>query len=85
MTGSATLSLPRLIGWIALFVLVGFPLVGYLWETLNVLLAGVVQPTRLVISVPVLLVLAGVLMLLSRAVRGWEAERRTTQTSHRQG
>ena len=82
---TATLSLPRLIGWIALFVLVGFPLVGYLWETLNQLLAGVVDPARLVISVPVALVLVAVLVLLSRAVRGWEAERRTVQAAQRQG
>lgn len=85
MSQSATLSLPRLIGWIALFVLVGFPMVGYLWETLNQLMAGVVDPGRLAISVPVLLVLAVVLGLLSRAVRGWEAERRAVQASHHQG
>ena len=82
---TATLSLPRLIGWIALFVLVGFPLVGYLWETLNQLLAGIVHPARLLISVPVAIVLAVVLVLLSRAVRGWEAERLGAQAVQRQG
>ena len=44
MTRSTTLSLPKLIIGIAIFVLIGFPLVAYLWLTLNDLLAGDVSP-----------------------------------------
>jgi hypothetical protein len=71
----STVSLSRLTIGIALFVLAGFPLVAYLWETLNQLMAGDVRPTRLAISVPVLLLLAGVIALLSRTVVRWESER----------
>lgn len=75
MTRSATLSLPRMVAGIAAFVLVGSPLVGYLWETLNQLMAGDVRPGRLALSLPLLLILAGVLVLLSRTVLRWETER----------
>jgi hypothetical protein len=71
----STISVPRLAGGIALFVLVGFPLVAYLWETLNQLMGGEVRPLRLLLTLPVVLLLTGVLRLLSRAVRRWEAER----------
>ena len=69
------LSLPKLTAGIALFVLSGFPLVAYLWETLNQLMGGEVRPARLALSVPVALLLAGVLVLLARTVRRWEARR----------
>ena len=71
----STISLPRLAVGIALFVLAGFPLVAYLWETLNQLMGGEVHPFRLLLTVPVALLLAGVLRLLSHAVGRWEAER----------
>lgn len=71
----STISLPKLTVGIALFVLAGFPLVAYLWETLNQLMGGEVRPARLALTVPVVLVFAALLALLSRAVRRWEAER----------
>lgn len=71
----STMSVPKLTVGIALFVLVGFPLVAYLWETLNQLMGGEVHPVRLLVSLPVILLLAAVLVLLSRAVGRWEAER----------
>lgn len=58
-----------LIALIALFALLGLPLVGYLWETLNELLSGFVDPTRLLISIPVLAVFAVLLVLLARRVQ----------------
>ncbi|HEX6107335.1 MAG TPA: hypothetical protein VFZ26_17235 [Gemmatimonadales bacterium] len=79
MTESATVSLSRLIVAIGAFVLIGFPLVGYLWEALNHLLAGEVRPTQLLISVPLALVFLGVLVMLARTVRAWEGERREHQ------
>lgn len=75
MAPGTTLNLPKLIAGIAAFVLVGFPLVAYLWETLNQLMAGDVRPGRLALSLPLLLILAGVLVLLSRTVLRWEMER----------
>lgn len=71
----STISVPKVAGGIALFVLAGFPLVAYLWETLNQLLGGEVHPGRLALSLPVTLLLAAVLVLLSRAVGRWETER----------
>lgn len=50
-----------------LLVLSGVPLVAYLWETVNQLLTLRVDPTRVMISVPV----AGVLYLLWRVVGVW--------------
>lgn len=70
-----TIGLPKLTIGIALFVLAGFPLVAYLWETLNQLMDGEVRPARLAMSIPVVLLFAALLALLSRAVRRWEAER----------
>lgn len=63
----------KLMGAMAVFVLVGLPLVGYLWKTLNDLLALEVDTTRLLLSVPVLAVLAVLLWLLARAVQRWQA------------
>lgn len=71
----STMSVSKLAVGITLFVLAGFPLVAYLWETLNQLMAGEVRPDRLLVSVPVVFLLAGVLALLARVVRRWEAER----------
>ncbi|GEM_PF-2008987 len=54
---------------IAVFAAVGTPMVAYLWETLNQLMALHVDPVRLALSVPVLIVFIGLLILLARAVR----------------
>ena len=55
----------------ALFVLAGVPMVAYLWETLNELLALHVNISRLLISLPVLVLLLGVLWLLARTIQRW--------------
>ena len=81
MAHDQNISLPKLIAGIAAFVLVGFPLVGYLWETLNQLMAGNVRRGRLAVSLPLLLLLAVLLFMLARTVRGWEAERLDDQRS----
>jgi hypothetical protein len=76
MPRHATLPLGRLIAVIAAFVLAGTPLVAYLWETLNRLLAGHAVAGRIALAVPVALLLAGLLALLARTVRRWEGRRR---------
>ena len=58
-----------LVPFIALFALVGLPLVAYLWETLNELLSGFVDPVRLAVSVPVLVLFVALLVLLARGVQ----------------
>lgn len=64
----------KLIGLMAIFVLIGVPMVAFLWELLNDLLALEVRPLQLAIAVPVLLLFAGLLVVLARRVRRWDAE-----------
>lgn len=54
-------------------VLIGFPMIAYLWETLNGLLAGEIHRERLLISLPLLLVFALYLWLLAGLMRRLEA------------
>lgn len=59
---------------ILLLVLVGGPLVAYLWETLNRLMAGFVEPVRLLIALPVLVLFALLLRFVARLVERWHAQ-----------
>ena len=61
----------RLTVAILLFVLLGSPLLAFLWETLNELMNGSVNPTRLLVSIPVLALFAALLTWLSRSVGRW--------------
>lgn len=60
---------------IALFVLLGIPLVAYLWDTLNYLFAGVVQPWRLLGLLPVAALFYLLLRTMARAVDSWHGQR----------
>ena len=62
---------------ILLLVLLGAPLVAWLWDTLNHLLSGIVEPTRLLIAVPVAFVFFLMLRWLGRIIEGW-ADTRTS-------
>lgn len=57
------------------FVLVGVPMFAYLWWTLNELISGFINPSRLGISAVVLIFFIGLLVLLSRTIQRWEAMR----------
>ena len=57
-----------------LFVLVGLPMVAYLWETINELLSLKVDPVRIGISIPVLALLIGLLAIVGRRVNAWHLE-----------
>ena len=65
-------SMAKLVIGMAVFVLLGFPLVGYLWDTLNELLALEVNTTRLLLTVPVIALLGALLWMLSKAVNRWQ-------------
>ncbi len=54
-----------------LFVVLGIPLVGYVWDTLSDLLALEVGAAQVLIGLPALLLLIGLLVLLYRSIRGW--------------
>ena len=56
---------------ILLLVLLGAPMVGWLWETLNRLLSGHVEPVRLLISIPVAIAFWLLLRALGRTVERW--------------
>jgi hypothetical protein len=58
-------SFGKLVGIIAVFTLLGIPVLAYLWETLNKLIAGVFEPWRLLVSVPVLLAFVVLLWFLA--------------------
>lgn len=62
-----------LLGRMALFVALGIPLVAYLWETLNQVLAAHLDPVRLLVTVPVVLLLGALLVWVARAVRRIDA------------
>jgi hypothetical protein len=47
----------RIFGVIALFTLIGTPLVAVLWETLNRVMAGWFDPFRIILSIPTLILL----------------------------
>ncbi len=66
----------------ALFVIVGTPLLAYVWETLNRLVAGRADVGRLLITLPVAALLAGVLSLLARTISRWEGERQENVVAH---
>lgn len=58
-----------------LFVALGAPLVAYVWETLNELLALHINPLRLLITIPVALGLVALLWMLGRSVQRWEGRK----------
>ena len=62
----------KLVVLMAIYVVVGFPLVWYLWETVNQLLNAEFVGSRLLLSIPVLLLLLGLLILLGRSVQRWD-------------
>lgn len=67
------IGLGGLMAAMALFVVVGTPLVYLLWTVVNDLLTGHVVVTRLLLAVPVLIVFIIVLNVLARTVRRWDA------------
>lgn len=66
------MSTGALVGVMALFVVLGAPLVFYLWITLNQLLTAQVDGMRTLLALPVLLLFLGLLAILSRSIRRWD-------------
>lgn len=58
----------RLALLLAVIVVVGVPFVAILWETLNALLSGHIQPRRLLLSAPLLIVFLAILTVAGRAL-----------------
>jgi nitrogen fixation/metabolism regulation signal transduction histidine kinase len=72
--GTSTMSTLKLIGGMFALVLVGAPLVWYLWEVLTQLLSGVINTTSLLIALPVLIVFLVFLRFVSRTVQRWNEQ-----------
>lgn len=71
-TGMSGLGMGGLMALMGGFVVVGAPMVYYLWTTINELLAGHFDGSRVLISLVILLIFLGLLTILSRSVRRWE-------------
>lgn len=65
----------RLIALVAVFVVIGTPLVAYLWEATNVLLAGHFRPVQLGIAVVALPIFIVVLRALANRIHSVEGDR----------
>lgn len=84
MDTGPTISQSRLAVEILAIVSIGIPLLAYIWETANQLLAGIVSAARLAMTVPMVGILVLLLFLMRRAVRRLEIERETNiQTSRK--
>jgi hypothetical protein len=59
---------------IGLYVVLGAPLVGFLWQTVNEVLALHFDPIQLLLSVPAAALLGVLLVLLNRSVTRWLGE-----------
>lgn len=68
---SSTRDQRRLMLRIGLFVLLGSPLVGFLWETLNQVMAGRFEPLMLLGFLPAALLFWLLLRSMRRAVETW--------------
>ena len=66
MSHDSTPPASKIFPWLALFIVLGMPLVAFLWETLHQILAWHVEPVRLLISVPILGLFLGLLYALNR-------------------
>lgn len=67
------------------FVLVGTPLVAYLWDGLSQLMAGHFQGRRLAVTAAAALLFVILLRLLARAVWQWEGLHETAAETPRPG
>lgn len=73
MAAPASNSTARLVLGIGAFVLIGTPLLGYLWHTANDLLAGDFRPARVLIAFPVGFLLYALMRSMRKTVNAWDA------------
>jgi hypothetical protein len=64
----------RLAASILGIVLLGTPIVAYLWHALNYLVSGIIRPVELLLAIPVFFLFLGLLYFVGRFVRATEAE-----------
>lgn len=64
----------KLSGTILLLVVVGTPLVAYVWATLNDLLSGHFHARQVLFTIPALVLLVLLLTVIARVVRRFDAQ-----------
>lgn len=77
MADSNTEEMGKLAIAIAAFVVLGIPLLAYVWETFNRLFSGHLDTQRALITLPAILLLIALLVVLARTLNRLEGERRT--------
>lgn len=78
MTSQSGPTTGRLAASILGLVLLGTPIIAYLWHALNHLISGIIRPLELLLAVPVFALFIGLLYLVARFVRSFEAAHRGT-------
>ena len=68
MTGTIE-SAGKSLGVMALYVIIGIPMVAYIWDVLNEILALEFRTVRILIAIPVVVVLLFYLRFVSRRLR----------------
>lgn len=71
MEQRADVSAARVFFALALVAVIGIPLVGFLWATVNAALAGQAPLWRVAAAVPVLALLLALVARLGRQIRRW--------------
>ena len=75
-TDTQTIGIGKLVVGMAAFVALGIPLVAYIWETINRLLAGHFEARRVLMTLPAIILLAIVFVMLTRMLNRWQGEHR---------
>lgn len=79
------MSAARLVIALLVTVLLGTPLAAYTWETLNALLSGIVDPLRLALTVPAVVLLAALLVGWARWIERMDARRERSHPHQPEG
>lgn len=74
MADSNTGEMGKLAIAIAAFVVLGIPLLAYVWETFNRLFSGHLDTRRALITLPAIVLLVALLILLARTFSRLEGE-----------
>jgi ABC-type proline/glycine betaine transport system permease subunit len=72
---SAPSSVPRIALGIGVAILLGVPLLAYVWETANRLVAGHFDLVRFLITIPAAALLILLWRVLARRIEAWHGER----------
>ncbi|NOK62255.1 MAG: hypothetical protein GFH27_549327n85 [Chloroflexi bacterium AL-W] len=66
-------SFVAIVAQMVLFVVLGTPMVAYLWEIVNKMLSFSATPTQMLLGLPVLIVFIAFVTILTSRIRKWIA------------